>query len=864
MALSMIPNDPTTPLGDLPPQDQLTINRASPAPQRDAGGFAPGTTIADRYRIVALLGRGGMGAVYRADDLRLGQPVALKFVDLGNDALSVENLYHEVRVARQVSHPNVCRVHDVVEAEGHRFIAMEYVDGEDLASLLRRIGRLPAAKATEIAREIASGVAAAHEKGVIHRDLKPANVMIDGNGRAHITDFGLASLAGSDDRRIAGTPAYMAPEQVTGEPATPRSDVYALGLIMYELFTGERVYASNSYADRRSQRAASPRPASASVKEIEPAIDAVIAACLAEDPAKRPASARAVLAMLPGGDAIDAAMAAGETPSPEMVAAAAETGELPLHVAAVLFASIVAFVLLLSWQSQSYFFTLMRKPPDVFTDRASEIVTRAGEASETRDEVHFFDYDASLLRRGRSHPLPRARLIAMRPGIMQFVYRRSPQRMAPRETVQAANDIFIFESGRVTLDDPRLDVPGSAIVILDHHGSLVEYRALPSGRSATPNWRPLLDATGVDINSLVASAPAATPPVASDARAAWTAAFHGQSERVRIEAASLNGHPAWLRVSGPWQAVESASEMVHGRLVRASGVIYAVQLVLMIAFLIVAIVTTRRILRRGRSDRAGALRLSLYYGGCLFFSWLIATHHAIEAEDEARMFAAGLGEAAGSAAVLWFFYMALEPGVRRTWPRSLIGWTRLLAGRFRDALVGREILFGIAGGIVAAEGFWVVAAVRAWLQGGSVHFVKASAIDPLAVFIGDALISHAVSIALAIGTIFICLFSRMVFGRIGGFVAFGLLIAGYAYMSPAIGVYMVVLMLLLFRSGVLSGVAMGATLSLLVASPLTLDPGAWYWPRALAVLIILVAAAAWAARTTLGSRPRWASIGGDR
>jgi predicted Ser/Thr protein kinase len=857
----MIPNDPTTPLGDLPPQDQLTINRASPAPQRDAGGFAPGTTIADRYRIVALLGRGGMGAVYRADDLRLGQPVALKFVDLGNDALSVENLYHEVRVARQVSHPNVCRVHDVVEAEGHRFIAMEYVDGEDLASLLRRIGRLPAAKATEIAREIASGVAAAHEKGVIHRDLKPANVMIDGNGRAHITDFGLASLAGSDDRRIAGTPAYMAPEQVTGEPATPRSDVYALGLIMYELFTGERVYASNSYADRRSQRAASPRPASASVKEIEPAIDAVIAACLAEDPAKRPASARAVLAMLPGGDAIDAAMAAGETPSPEMVAAAAETGELPLHVAAVLFASIVAGVLLLSWQSQSYLFTLIRKPPEVFADRASEIVTRAGEASETRDEVHFFDFDAPLWRRGTgSHPLPRARLVAMRPGIVHFVYRRSPQRMAPRETVQAANDLFIFSSGRVTLDDPRLDVPGSAIVTLDHHGGLVEFRALPSGRSATPNWRPLLDATGVDINTLVASAPAATPPVGNDGRAAWTAAFHGQSERVRIEAASLNGQPAWLQVSGPWQAGDSASEAAR-RPAQAFGVIYAVELVLVIVFGIVAIVATRRILRGGRSDRAGALRLALYPGVCLLLAWLVSAHHALGGEDEARMLAAGLGEAAGVALGAWFFYIALEPGVRRTWPRTLIGWTRLLAGRFRDALVGREILFGIAGGVVLAEGYWVVAAVRAWLHGGSLTFVKAPSIDPLSVFIGNALISHTASGAIAISTIFMCLFSRIALGRIGGFIALGLLIAVSAFLAPAIGVYTVILMLLLFRSGLLSGVAMGATSSLLASSPLTLDPGAWYWSRALAVLLIVVAAAAWAARTTVGSRQRWATNG---
>ncbi len=846
----MIPNDPTTPLGDFPPQDQLTINRASPAPQRDAGGFAPGTTIAGRYRIVALLGRGGMGAVYRADDLRLGQPVALKFVDLGNGALSVENLYHEVRVARQVSHPNVCRVHDVVETEGYRFIAMEYVDGEDLASLLRRIGRLPATKATDITREIASGLAAAHEKNVIHRDLKPANVMIDGNGRAHITDFGLASLAGSDDGRIAGTPAYMAPEQVTGEPVTLRSDVYALGLIMHELFTGERVYASASYADRRKQRVVTPRPPSESVKEIDPAIDAVIAACLAEDPERRPASARVVLAMLPGGDALDAAMAAGETPSPEMVAAASETGELPLRVVASIFLATIAVVLLLAWQSRSYLFTLMRKPPEVFTERASEIITRAGETTQTGDEVHFYDFDAALWERATgSHPLSRAQLIAIRPGLVHFVYRRSPQRMAPRETIQAANDVFIFESGRVTLDDPRLDVPGSAIVILDHNGGLVEYRASPSGRSAAPNWRPLLEATGVDVNTLVESIPAATPPVISNAQAAWTAGFHGQNERVRIEAASLNGQPAWLQVIGPWQIASPPPSITRGEMF-----VYGVQLVLTIIFMVVAIVVTRRVLRRGRSDRAGALRLALYYGGCLLFSWLIATHHAIAVDDEARMLVAGFGEAAASALAVWLFYMALEPGVRRRWPRALIGWTRLLAGRFRDAQVGREILLGIAAGVVGAEGVWLIRSVPAWLRGGTHYFVRTPLIEPLPVFIGDALITHVMAIGIAIATIFAALLFRTVLGKIGGFVAFGLVAAAYAVVAPTIGLYTAILLLLLFRSGLLSGVAMGATMMFVADSPLALDPGAWYWPRSLTVLLIILAAAAWAARTTLGPR----------
>src|SRR5258708_758045 len=175
--------------------------------------LTPGTVIIDRYRVVSLIGRGGMGEVYRADDLKLGQPVALKF--LAGRAVE-RHLYDEVRIGRQISHPNVCRLYDIAEVDGRPFITMEFVDGEDLASLLRRIGRLPHDKALSVTRDICAGLAAAHEKGVIHRDLKPGNVMIDGRGRARITDFGLASMDASRDRHVnAGTPAYMAPEQLS-------------------------------------------------------------------------------------------------------------------------------------------------------------------------------------------------------------------------------------------------------------------------------------------------------------------------------------------------------------------------------------------------------------------------------------------------------------------------------------------------------------------------------------------------------------------------------------------------------------------------------------------------------------------------
>ena len=176
------------------------VGRIASSPSLDGGGFSPGTILGERYRIIGLIGRGGMGEVYRADDLKLGQSVALKFLPAklasrAGAGSSASTPRSATRAA--VSHPNVCRVYDVGEIEGRHFLSMEYVDGEDLASLLRRIGRLPQDKAIEIAREMCAGLAAAHDKGVLHRDLKPGNVMIDGRGRAKITDFGLA--VGVDD-----------------------------------------------------------------------------------------------------------------------------------------------------------------------------------------------------------------------------------------------------------------------------------------------------------------------------------------------------------------------------------------------------------------------------------------------------------------------------------------------------------------------------------------------------------------------------------------------------------------------------------------------------------------------------------------
>lgn len=221
------------------------------------GRFAPGTMFDGRYRITGLLGKGGMGEVYRADDLRLGQQVALKFLPdaLTDDPIRLAQFHNEVRTARQVSHPNICRVYDIGEVDGHLYLSMEYVDGEDLAASLRRIGRFPEDKATDLARQLCAGLAAAHERGVLHRDLKPANVMLDSAGKLRLMDFGLAAVGVVEDIR-SGSPAYMAPEQLLGKDVSARSDIFSLGLVLYELFTGRRAFVAKTIAELVSQHQA--------------------------------------------------------------------------------------------------------------------------------------------------------------------------------------------------------------------------------------------------------------------------------------------------------------------------------------------------------------------------------------------------------------------------------------------------------------------------------------------------------------------------------------------------------------------------------------------------------------------------------
>ena len=265
--------------------------------------FSPGEIIAaQRYKILGPLGGGGAGEVYRAHDQIMNQDVALKFLALGQTGgdPTRSRFVSEVAMAREVAHPNVVRVYDIGQlANGEVFLSMEFIDGEDLASLLRRAGRLSREKTVQIARELCAGLGAAHAHGVLHRDLKPANIVIDGDGHVHIADFGIAALVPTAGGEIplAGTPGFMAPGLFHHKQPSKQSDLYALGLVLYEVATGKEPFEGVP-ADGL-QAAPALIPPSVLCPDMEPALERAILQCLEEDPSRRPESAKAIAALLP-------------------------------------------------------------------------------------------------------------------------------------------------------------------------------------------------------------------------------------------------------------------------------------------------------------------------------------------------------------------------------------------------------------------------------------------------------------------------------------------------------------------------------------------------------------------------------------
>jgi serine/threonine-protein kinase len=834
-----------------------------------AGGFTPGAILAERYRIIGLIGRGGMGEVYRADDLKLGQPVALKFLPkhLSGDKERLERFFGEVRNARQVAHPNVCRVYDIAEVDGEHFLSMEYVDGEDLASLLKRIGRLPPDKALDLARQLCAGLAAAHDRGILHRDLKPANVMVDGRGRARIMDFGLAVAggeAGADES--SGTPAYMAPEQFAGKPATVRSDLYALGLVLYELSTGRRAFDAVTIAAYRKKHAEeTPTRPSAVLPDFDPAVERVILRCIEKDPAQRPSSAAKVAAALPGGDPLAAALAAGETPSPEMVAAAGERGAISPSTARRLLlalAAVVGLSIFLTPRANIAAFVGLEKSPELLRERAREIIAGAGLARKPADYANVFLTDADLLRWAAENRRLGADLSR---DAVAFHYRQALLPLRPLA------DNGPFPLPRVTLDEPPPPQVGMAEVKLDPRGRLLMLAVVPPEleRDSSPapdtDWGYLFRQAGLDMNRFTPVDPRWTPRNYASVRAAWEGP-HPEHPGVtmRVEAASYRGRPVSFRWIGPWTKPSRDPEGQAGA--EAGQLVFEG---LLLFFLIGGALVARHNLRAGRGDRRGAIRIGAAVVILQGAMWVLGAHHVASA-DEGWILIAGFTNAVGMGAGFWVVYIALEPFARRRWPEMLISWTRALSGRWRDPLVGRDLLIGALVGTALGLLMGPIRVLLPLRLGipATPHPLDATTPTTPGLAVAWLISIFVFSAFWVLGLVFLLALARLLVRR--GWLA-GLIVTllyaaiyavgyGLAITIPLALISVGILVATTVRFGILAAIAMETCRRIFGYRIYSSDPSNWIFYAGMIAVAGLLVLAWWATKTALAGRPLFGEL----
>jgi serine/threonine protein kinase len=874
---TLAPDLPKAPIPTPRPVSPLSHPRSTPSSNpalssSDAiggGRYPPGAIIADRYRVVALLGRGGMGEVYRAEDLRLSQVLAIKFLPeaLSRDQVALARFHSEVRVARQVSHPNVCRVFDIGDVDGIPFLTMEYVDGEDLASLIRRIGRVPSDKAIEISRQVCAGLAAAHERGVVHRDLKPANIMLDGSGKARIMDFGLASIAatvaGSEIR--AGTPAYMAPEQLAGKEVSTKSDIFSLGLVMYEVLTGRRAYDAPTLQELLKTRETPITNPSSLVKDLDPLVERVILRCLEKDPAKRPASALQVAAALPGGDPLAAALAAGETPSPQMVAAAGETEAMPIKLALACLVTVLVLIGASAYLGHLESGLKQIHPQystEVLAHKAREMIASFGYPDSPRDSASGFTYDSDYLNYLDTKDKPGSnwnRVLAERPPVLQFWFRQSSRELTPDGFSGNA-----ITPGVVTFSDPPPIYSGMINVRLDSSGRLLYFQVIPPEKedqpstAKQPDWSPFFSAAALSLADLQPATPQWNGLASADTRAAWNGKWPGSDRPLHVEAAALHGLPVFFQLSGPWTASwrmppppPSASQRV--------GTIVGNSLTILLVF--TGIWLAHRNYSRGKGDRQGAWKVAAILF-VLSLATFCAKAHLKFSSDTIFLTMLAIATALFTAGIMWVLYIALEPYVRSRWPQTIISWSRALTGKWRDPLVGRDILYGTIMGLA-----WVVV-----FFGGYLFNIRLGDRPQLP----DLIESTRGALALWLGRIvggitsvlvffFVLVFLRALLrNRWAAATVFVLLYSFFNTISsnhphPLVDgpIWIIIFGIAAFamvRYGLIVLATAVFTANTLLNVPYTLDPSAWYAPLSTCMVLSVIVLAVWGFYTALAGQ----------
>ena len=647
--------------------------------------LSPGTNLGDRFRIVSLIGYGGMGEVYKAYDQKLQESVALKFVD---SDYRLDSLLNEVKRARRVSHSNVGRVHDLVEFKGHHFLSMEFIEGEDLRQCQSRLGKFSQQSALSLFRQICLGLQAIHRENIVHRDLKPSNLMVDGCGTLRITDFGLAHDSGKIESTDAatGTPAYMAPEQVIEHQISPRSDLYAAGLILYEMLTGIQLlptrweevktfHENSSVIDRINPDL------------IDPSIYRILVFCLAYDPNKRPGCAEDLLKSLPYEPSpLSQAKRDGHVPVPTLINAIPRGNGCQIRTAiGLVLLAVTALVGRHLFLLDNHVLNLrpVEDAPYGLRAKSQQILSGLG-----------FE---------KVGPYFREDILIDTPALDR-VSKKFPEHLAEWLRIGSPPIVYYLvqfsETPIPTRDGP---VPDSVLVEISPEGFLRRLEApleLMSKEFDSMAGVPIMDkvflVSGLD-----------------------KSAFHESTDRTR-ESEEVNRQRVW--VSNDSQAIPisitlqttgqrfSVAINLNGEPTESPPDPYASAQEIAYFIVCLSLVLAIRNCWRGSADLSGAARFAVLLGS-------LGLIHGLTSEAKSSIargvFSIEVVVRAGALQVFCScaYYLAAEPLVRRWWPELLISWTKLLYGRWRDPSVGWHLLVGTVLGTVM---MFFVALFQVW------------------------------------------------------------------------------------------------------------------------------------------------------
>jgi serine/threonine-protein kinase len=598
--------------------------------------------------------------------------------------------------------------------------------------------------------------------------------------------------------------------------------------------------------------------------DFDPSVERVILRCIEKDPAQRPASATQVAAALPGGDPLAAALAAGETPSPEMVAAAGERGAISPSTARKLLLALaagLALSILLTPRANLAAFVGVEKSPEVLRERARQVLQAVGLDAKPADSAQAFRTNFAFLAWARKNGGFRS---AVDRDAIAFSYRQAPNPLNPMAGVSGPDP-----GPLVTELDPAPVEPGMAQVGLDPRGRLVLLEIVPlehdtaTASAAETDWSVLFREAGLDIHRFTPVEPRWTPRTFAAVRAAWEGP-HPERPGVamRVEAASYRGRPVSFRWLGPWSGSDREAPHIDPGFAVFSWILFVL--------VIGGTWLTWRNLRAGRGDRQGTLRLGVANYLVAIAIWILGSHH-LAGTYEVWNLIAGVSNAAAMGVGMWFIYLALEPFARRRWPQMLISWTRALSGDWRDPLVGRDVLvgavLGLAMGLIMGPSR-VLLPPLLHLNGPPPHPFDAEApINPARTI--SWLLSYVLySQIWVLAIVFLLVLVRWVVRKEWiAAVIVGLLFTGIYIGAPAPEVSLPlaalsvgILVATTVRFGVLAALVAESCRRIYGYRIYTHDPSSWmFYAGAIAVALIAVVVW-WATKTALAGRPLFGDL----